>query len=494
MRGATLVAAAVACLGAGLAACGGGGGEARPRTGDVGATAAAVPIDVALRPLGCHGLDGYAWRRGAGRDSFSRALAAEKKGDLPAVEREASAALAADPGHLEAAWMVAVARARLGKLDGVLAPLEIAASGDWAKWGERSIDLGVFESFRGTPAGGGWMRAAEGYRTALSQDLTSALVVVGRTSAPRLPRGDGERVEFRAELYGVLGDGRWIRLTRTGGDVVGALPASGRPLVAYAAYDTIARKGAASIRELRIGVVDLASGKTGREVALRDVQEVTLGWVTGGTEQTLVARVKHGGGPALVAIDWRQGTQAPTEVKPPRDGLRIRPLAAERRRLPIAGVTADWDEAGTASALRIDKSKKVVAPGGAMIDGHSVSWSPDRTRLAFATAADDPCGEGAAREVTVQVVDAATGRARPVFRSVGVPSPLWLDATRLAVVDGEGVRIVDAASGQELSRLTGGGGVATSVFGETRACASNDHVPDVLEVEDEEEEGLPLVP
>ena len=429
--------------------------------------------------MGRASLDEFGWRRGPGKDAFERALAAEKKGDLAAVEREAAAALAADPGHLEAAWLVAVSRARLGKLDGVLAPLEIAAAGDWAKWGERSLELAAFEPFRATPAGAGWVRAGERYRSALGDALAGALVVVGRTAPPRLPRGDSdERVEFRAELYGVeLAGGRWIRLTRTGGAVVGALPAPGRPLVAYAAYRAVARKGAAtSIRELRVGVVNLSTGRAGREIALRDVHEVTLGWATRGAEPTLVARVvpaKNGGAaapPRTYALDWRQGQKRGTDLPPPRDGLRVRPLAAERRRLPITGVTADWDDAGTASALRIDKSKKVVAPGGAMIDGHSVAWSPDGARLAFATAAEDPCGEGAARDVAVHVVDAASGRARVVHKGTGVPSPVWLDATRLAFVDGDGVRVVDAGSGKELTRLRGGGGVVTGAFGESRAC------------------------
>jgi hypothetical protein len=246
-------------------------------------------------------------------------------------------------------------------------------------------------------------------------------------------------------------------------------------------------------------VVDLSTGRTGREIALRDVHEVTLGWSTRGAEPTLIARVvpaKPGGAAAparTYALDWRQGQKRGTDLPPPRDGLRVRPLAAERRRLPITGVTADWDDAGTASALRIDKSKKVVAPGGAMIDGHSVSWSSDGARLAFATAAEDPCGEGAAREVAVHVVDAASGRARRVHQGTGVPSPVWLDATRLALVDGDGVRVVDAGSGKELSRLAGGGGVVTGAFGESRAC-TDAPAPGWAEVDDEPEEPPEDVP
>ena len=490
----------------GAAACSGSGsGEARPKvTGDDGGVAAAAaPVEIELRPLGTTSLDGFGWRRGAGKDAFARALAAEKKGDLPAVEREAAAALAADPGHLEAAWLVAVARARQGNLDGVLAPLEVAAAGDWGKWGERSLELGVFAAWRATPVGEGWVRAGERYRAALSAALTGALVVVARTAPPRMSRAEGEeRIEHRAELYGVdLAGGRWVRLTRTGGAVVGALPAQGRPLVAYAAYRAVAKKGAggAAIRELRVGVVDLSTGRGGREVVLRDVHEVTLGWASRGAEPALVARVvpaKLGGAAAparTYALDWRQGLKRGTDLPPPRDGLRVRPLAAERRRVPIAGVTADWDDAGTASALRVDKSKKVVTPaGGAMIDGHSVTWSPDGSRLAFATAAADPCGEGDARGVTVHVVDAASGRHRTVHKGSGVPSPVWLDATRLALVDGNAVRVVDATSRQELARIAGGGGVVTSALGESRACADEPSIwaDDPLDGDEEPEDLL----
>jgi hypothetical protein len=472
---------------AALAACS-GSSETRAKVvggdGDaMGALAAAAAVvEVEVRPVGRANLDAYGWRRGPGRAAVARALAAEKKGDMAGVAREAAAALAADPGHLEAAWLVAIAKAKLGDVEGVLEPLAIAASGDWAKWGERSLVLPALETFRQTPHGQGWVRAAEQYRTAMADALAGAVVVVARGAAPRIPRPGGagsEKVEQRAEVYAVgVGDaGRWIRLTRTGGTVAGALPAPGRAMVAYAAYDEVWHpNGDTAIRELRIGAVDLATGRAGREVALPNVHEVMLGWVTRGSEITLVARVVPArlhaivDPPRVFAIDWRQGQKRGTDLPAPRDGLRIRSLSTERRRLPVAGVTADWDDAGTASAIRIDKSKKVVAPGGAssaMIDGHSVVWSPDGARLAFATAAEDPCGDAAAKQVAVHVVDAASGRARVVGKSAGVPSPVWLDAARLAYVDGD----------KEVARLAGGGGVVTSALGETRACADDSAPP-----------------
>ena len=463
------------------AACGAGDGGARAveQRPVADARSPEVVVDVAVRPLGKSSLDGFAWRRGPGRASFDRALAAEKRGDLPVIEAACREALAADPGHLEAAWMLAVVLARQGKLDQVLAPLEIAGAGDWAKWGERSLELGVFEAFRATPAGKGWVRAADDYRAALAGALADAAVVVGRSAPYRRPRsGNDLRVDHKAELYAV-GGGRWIRLTRTGGGVVGALPAPGRPLIAYAAYRELEKQrvGGPAIRDLRIGVVDLATGKVGREVVLAGVDTATLGWVEQSGEPGLVVRVDPARGaakaaakPKTWAIDWRQGGKRATDARLRGDLLRVAAFAAARLRLPVAGITADWDDAGTASAFRIDKSRKVVAPGTALVDGHSLTWSPDGTRVAFATVAEDPCGDGAARAITVFVADAATGRTRAVGTGTSVPCPAWDAAGRLAIVDGDAVRVVDPATGKEVTRIAGGGGVATSVLGETRAC------------------------
>lgn len=469
------------------AGCSGSGSGASPgaagRSGPADAAAVEPPVVVEVRPLGKASLDEYGWRRGPGKEAFDRALAAEKKGDLAAVARACEAALAADPGHLEAAWMLAVARVRQGQLDQVLTPLAVAAAGDWGKWGERSLTLPVLEPFRTTAAGRGWVKAAEGHRAALTTALADAALVVARTEPPRGPRGSGDvEVDQRAEVYAV-GGGRWIRLTRTGGAVVAALTAPGRGAVAYVAYRTLTRprEGRGRIRALRIGVVDLATGLTGRELVLSDVTQVTLAWATGKGEPELVAEVVPVQGKAqVITIDGDHGARQPRVGGLPRaaEALRVRPLAAERRRLGTPGLTADWDDAGTASAVRLDRSRKIVAPpAGAMIDGHSLAWSPDQARLAFASVAEDPCGEGAARAVTLYVADAGSGRLRPVATGERVPSPVWLAPTRLAFVDGDAVRVFDVVAGKDVARLAGGAGVTTGVLGELRPCAADEAAP-----------------
>jgi hypothetical protein len=246
-----------------LAACG-GRREAARRAPDAGVATSVAPaeVTVALLPLGKASLDEFGWRSGPGAAAFARALAAEQRGDLAAVEREASAALAADAGHLEAAWLAAVARARLGRPAEVLAPLEIAAAGDWAKWGERSLELAALAGFRATPTGRGWVRAAEGYRAALAALTARAVIVVGA----RPGRGAG----VGRELYAVDVRGGALGAPdphgRRGGGRAARLP--GAPLDRLRHGQ---RKGARG----RPGRGDGSrssiwpTGRAGREVALR---------------------------------------------------------------------------------------------------------------------------------------------------------------------------------------------------------------------------------
>ncbi|MBK9030212.1 MAG: hypothetical protein IPL61_02540 [Myxococcales bacterium] len=442
--------------------CGGRGGGGRRSDGGVAVDAAPAVVAVALRPLGKATLDEYGWRAGPGAAAFARSLAAERGGDLAGVEREAAAALAADPGHLEAAWLVAIARARLGRPGEVLAPLEIAAAGDWSKWGERSLELAALADFRGTPAGRGWVAAAEGYRAALAATVADAVIVVGARA--------GRGAAVGRELYAVDPAGpRWIRLTRSGGAVIGALPAPGAPLVAYVTATRAGRRDGP--RELKVGVVDLTTGRASREVAIADGRGLVLAWRASASGPALEVQVPGQRGKVSgFAIDWRHARRAPI-AKPARirgDRLEIGASAVVRRRLPIAGITADWDDGGTASAVRIERSGKVVTePGGGLIDGESAALSPDRARLVFVTALEPPCDDADARRLVVAEV--ATGRVRALAAGQ-VTAPIWVDADRVAFVDGAAVKVVAVASGKVVATIAGGAGVTTTAPGPRRRC------------------------
>jgi|JI10StandDraft_1071094.scaffolds.fasta_scaffold16489_6 hypothetical protein len=461
MRGFARSAVGAVALAWALAGCG-SSERARPPAVAPADAGPAPAVRVEVPALGTDRLDGWGWRRGPGAAAFGRALAAERAGDLPTLEREATAALAADPGHLEAAWLAAVARARLGRLDEVLAPLQVAAAGDWGKWGERSLELAALEAFRASAAGRGWVEAAGRHRDAYQEALRRAVVVLGARV--------GERGAVGRELYAVdVEAGRWLRLTRTGGAVAGAIAAAGAPWIAYATV----RKGARGGRvDVRIAVVDRTTGRAGREVAFDDVAAVTLAWRPHDGEVALHAAVVDRAGKGRGAVvDWRRGAIAPVAAPRPLRGERLE-IAADGvalRRLPIARVSADWDDA-TASAVRFDRSGKVVAaPAGGLIDGDSLALDPGGARAAFVTAPEPPCEPTTPR--AAYAVEVTSGRLRPLARGA-VAGPVWLDDERVAVTVGDQVEVISAASGVSLATLAGGAGVATLTAGPRRSCAA----------------------
>jgi hypothetical protein len=438
-------------------------------------TARIPVVELPVLPLGAARLEDFAWQGGPGRESFARAIAAEKALDWPGAIAACREALAADPGHLDAAWLLAAALVRNGELDPVLVPLARAATGDWAKWGERSLDLALFAPFRTTAAGAAWQRAGAGHRDLYRDAIAHAVVVIARPGRGDEPAGaDRDR---RGDLFAYdAGPGRWLRLTRTGGAVAAGLEAPSAPLHAYVAYRAI-RPGAAGkppeLVEVAVGVVDRTTGKLGREVALGDAAAIALAWQGGRGEPRLEVEVTPAGArPALQRwkLDWRRGTKVRLAEGSAGDRLEVTPAGARRIRPPAAGVRADWD-GGAASAFRIDSSRKTVAPP-ALVDGETMVWSPDEARLAFATAPADPCGEGEARAVRYFLVDVASGRLREVGRGDGPGQLRWIDTGRLAVVSGDAVRVIDAVRGDELASIAGGQGVALDALGPLRRCAT----------------------
>jgi hypothetical protein len=326
----------------------------------------APAVRVEVPALGTDRLDGWGWRRGPGAAAFGRALAAERAGDLPTLEREATAALAADPGHLEAAWLAAVARARLGRLDEVLAPLQVAAAGDWGKWGERSLELAALEAFRASAAGRGWVEAAGRHRDAYQEALRRAVVVLGARVGER---GAG----VGRELYAVDVRGRPLaapdphRRCRWRARSPAARRAAGSPTPRPAAR--CARKDG------RVDVTDRASsiwttGRASREVALR--RPAPPGHAGVADAARWRGRAARGGGRHAATARGRGSRWSTGAAASDRTGGRagVRCAASGSRSPPMRGgpdgacrsrgLSADWDDRGTASAVRFDRSGKVV--------------------------------------------------------------------------------------------------------------------------------------
>src|SRR5690242_7440496 len=101
---------------AALVACGGGKPAKREDGGTPTKPADAAVVEIAKRPLGLADLDAYQWRKRPGHPIFRDARTAENKDDWATAVTACTKALAADPTHLEAAWLLAVGFAKTGKL------------------------------------------------------------------------------------------------------------------------------------------------------------------------------------------------------------------------------------------------------------------------------------------------------------------------------------------------------------------------------------------
>ncbi len=145
-----------------LAAC---GRDAAPAPTPHDAAAAAVvradaaPAELPPLALGLPTLDAYAWRKRPGHAAFRVARKAEDHDDWPRVIDACHEALAADPGHLEAAWLLAVALGKLGRPPAeILGPLTVAVSGDFGKWAPPSLDQPALQGFLASEQGAAWRR------------------------------------------------------------------------------------------------------------------------------------------------------------------------------------------------------------------------------------------------------------------------------------------------------------------------------------------------
>ncbi len=411
------------------AACGAPDAPVAPAGHDDAGLGHAGPADGTLAELpplalGLSALEGFAWRKRAGQPAFNLARKAEDKNDWRHVAEACGQALAADPGHLEAAWLLAVALGRQGAPPAeILAPLTVAVAGDFGKWGPASLEQPALAAFLATPSGAAWQRRIALDAPRYAAALSGALLV---TSG--------------AELYAYEARApRWYRLTRTYGAVVGALAVPDSPLVYYVT---------SRAHRLQVGVVDLTRGHSSRPQELGSAGPFTLAHTRGP-----VAPGAWIGGGAPHATTWRQldddGFLHPLPPRSTRPGgpwLEMAGKSTRVHRLPVADVTADWDDRGLASAIRLGKTSRVVTVPTGQIDGDTVEWSPDGTHLALVAVLDEHCTPGAAAAAAF-VVDAATGTLQEVERATGGLSVAWIGERRLAVAGDRGVSMVDLGGG-----------------------------------------------
>jgi hypothetical protein len=400
------------CIALALAACGGKKPahthDAGPGSGSGRAVIAAAPaVHLEERALGLPDAAGFQWRKRAGQDAFREARKAEGKGDWAGVVTACTAAIAKDPNHLEAQWLLAAALGQQGKLDELVVPLQAAVAGDLLRWGNSSLEHPAFHAFMQSPAGTAWAQRVAADREKLVTAFANAVVVISN--------GDLYAVDTSAP--------RWYRLTRTNGGVIAALPVGKK--LAFVSRVAVGNQK----HELGVGLIDLARAEATKPVAIGTVGPATVAL---GKQGFLVGAGKP--------LAWRSiGTDR--KLEPVKDAkltgprLEMRTKSARLGSLPLANVTADWDSHGLASAMRLAPSARVVSVPVGLIDGNTAAWSPTKTHIAFIAQLDDGCTQSAA-----YVADAATGVALELARGHRL-SLEWTADRTLAIASKDGVSL-----------------------------------------------------
>lgn len=431
------------------AACGkgsGGSGDPPPKHDDAGSGAGSRPaarVDLAARPLGVDQLDAYLYRKRPAHAAYQAARKAEAANDWKGVVTQCRQALSADPTHLDAAWLLAAGLAAQKKWDELVEPLSLAVAADFQKYSRPSLELAQLQPWLATPMGEAWKRRVEDDRSTYLEALARSIVI----------EADGELYAFDPKL------GRFYRLTRTGGGVVGALPAPGSREIAY-----VVRQGPKGKRELAIGVIDLGKGTTTRTASTGTLGPISVVY------SKADARFVVGQGAAKPT--WRALSAGKLEAmkagtaRPAGPRLDVQRKTARLHALPQGAVVADWDEQRLASAMRVGTSNKVITvPSPGLIDGNTVVWSPDHTHLAFVAQlqADAVCTPGSPR-AAAYTADAATGMARPLYTPSIESGKLdkglaveWVSDRTLAVASASGVSILslDGAPALAIPGATG---------------------------------------
>jgi hypothetical protein len=427
--GRAITVALLVVIGA-TAACGKGTSSPTKRDAAVTSTQDAAPamVELAERPLGLPDLAAHQWRDRGGHASFREARAAEARQDWPAVTSACRAALAADPTHLEASWLLAAALGRQNKNTELVEPLQTAVAGDFAKWGKASLELPALAAFRETPTGKAWIERVDRDRGAFAQAIGRGTVVIA----------DGDLFAIDPQSQ------RWFRLTRTGGTVIAGLYVPSVRKLAYVAR-VIPRYGKATKqRELGVGVVDFGAGTITRAIELGTKKAVTVAYsakapvgfyVLGGAAKKPVWR--------RLEDDYKLVALPPKTARPPGSYLEVKARSGAITQLPIKGIVADWDDKGLASAIRLSASNRVLTvPSPGLIDGNTAAWSPQKTHLAFVAQLDETCTPGTVSAAAV-VADVTTGKTTELVRATKGLAIEWISDRQLAVAADDGVVIYD---------------------------------------------------
>ena len=454
----------------GLQGCGHDG--AKPHKDDAAIAKPAV-VAMAMPPLGVDRIARFNFPYNEGGAAYAKALAAykAKTRDWTGVRDNCEAAVAKDPAHLDAQYLLGVALGQAG--DPAAADhLALAIAGDYYAYGPAFGTNEDLAAFRKTPQGLSLGDLAQRVHDEYVKRIQSGLWLVGRRAAFKWPAKDGVQPgTSRGELYAYDRElKRYLRLTHTDHQVAGFVRAPNSGEVALIGFDKVEHDGADKpplLARTWLLAIDPGEWKPlGPRVVIPSARTVAVGY---GDGDDLVASAAQPTGRWTIAewttwsIDRTTGKLARVAHPPPAPRVE---LTLDEGRVvhaaAIPGVDAAWTgDPATAPSLKVGATT-IAVPESGQAAHDSVAVSADRANVAFATAVD-PCGKDVLP--SLYVADGKTGALRHVLTAKSRFATRWLDNTTLAYDDGDGgIRLWNAATGRdggrELERLENKAGLA----------------------------------
>ena len=178
-----------------------------------------------------------------GSTAFAKATAAykQKPRDWAAVRAHCEAALARDPHHLGAHWLLGAALAQSGDHAAAVDHLVTAIASDYWQYGPSLPKQDDLKAFLATAHGASVTELADRIRDDYKKRTATAILLVGRRSSFRWPKDPGVQPNSsRGELYAFDRETkRYLRLTHTDDDSL-HLVVLGSPHFSLAEYARLA--------------------------------------------------------------------------------------------------------------------------------------------------------------------------------------------------------------------------------------------------------------
>ncbi|MDB4963191.1 MAG: hypothetical protein JWP01_3190 [Myxococcales bacterium] len=400
---------------------------------------------------------------GEGWPAYDKAEDALKAKKPDEARKYAETAVAKDPYHLDAHYLLARLLAQSGEHAAVVDHVVTALAGDYLRYGKKFLEDKDLAEFRATAHGEAVKAVAIKLRDDYAKRIPTGIWLVARRSSFKWPKDPGvQAATSRGEVYAYDRETkRYLRLTHTDHKVVGFLRAPSGNAVAIVGFDKIDRpklpEEPATFGAVWLQVLDTKEWQAvGPKIALGAQRAVEVGY--GDNDQLLITTTPTAGAASTSTVDTSTGKLTKGSAAPAVPRLALTLDAGQLVRA-ADGVLAAWSgEPPTATSLKTAAGGTIAIPESGAVTQASVAVAPGGARVAFVTAVD-PCAKDTAP--SLYVADAKTGTFKHVLTARSRFGTHWIDPNLIAYEDGEGgIRVWDASIGREAVKLENKPGIA----------------------------------